>query len=52
MKPSKRPSGYKKLQCKYCVNVCDRVDLKAEKVTCSNCVQQLVDGKVLKERVN
>jgi len=52
MKPSRRPSGYKKLQCKYCTNVCDRVDLKVEKVTCSNCVQQLVDGKILKERVN
>lgn len=52
MKKSRVPSGYKKLQCKYCTNICDRVDSKVDKVTCSDCVQKLVDGKILKERVN
>ena len=50
MKKSKFPSGYKKLQCKYCNRICDRVDSKAEKITCWECTQRLVDGEILRER--
>jgi ribosomal protein S27E len=39
--------GFKKLQCKYCKNICDRVDAKATAVTCWKCTQQLVNGEKL-----
>lgn len=43
--PSKR--GFKKLQCKYCDNVCERVDSNATSVTCWKCTQRLVNGEKL-----
>ncbi len=49
MRPRSAPSpkGYKKLQCKYCENVCERVDEKADAVTCWKCTQKLVGGQQL-----
>ena len=47
MKKSKKstlPRGFKKLQCKYCDNVSDRVDAKATAITCWQCTQKLVAG--------
>jgi hypothetical protein len=44
------PRGYKKLQCKYCDTICDRVDVKATAITCSGCVQKLVNGMHLEVR--
>lgn len=44
------PRGYKKLQCKYCDNVCQRVDQKADAVTCFQCVSKLVNGHHLEIR--
>jgi len=49
-KNSKPPSGYKKLQCKYCDNVSDRVDVKATAITCWQCTQKLVGGQHLEIR--
>ena len=42
--------GYKKLQCKYCVNICERVDINADAITCSVCVQRMTEGVVLEPR--
>jgi hypothetical protein len=42
--------GYKKLQCKYCTNICERVDINADAITCSVCVQRMTEGKVLEPR--
>jgi len=42
--------GYKKLQCKYCDNICDRVDINADAITCSICVQKMTEGVVLEPR--
>jgi ribosomal protein S27E len=42
--------GFKRLQCKYCENVSERVDEKATAITCWECTQKLVDGKVLELR--
>jgi len=53
MKPSKSskpPKGYKKMQCKYCEEFCQRVDEKATAVTCEVCVSKLVNGHVLELR--
>ena len=50
MKKSKqvtRRSGFKKLACKYCSEICERVDEKADAITCSKCVIKLVNGEVL-----
>ena len=44
------PRGYKKLQCKYCDTICERVDEKATAITCSKCVQKLVNGLPLESR--
>jgi hypothetical protein len=44
------PRGYKKLQCKYCDTICDRVDVKSTAITCSGCVQKLVNGMHLEVR--
>ena len=46
-KSSLTPRGYKKMQCKYCDNVCQRVDSKATAVTCWECTSKLVAGKHL-----
>lgn len=48
-RPSKStpPRGFKKLACKYCGTVCNRVDVNATAVTCSSCVIKLVNGEVL-----
>jgi len=42
--------GYKKLQCKYCDTVCERVDINADAITCSSCVQRMTEGKILEPR--
>jgi len=53
MKKSKKsnvPRGFKKLQCKYCDNVSDRVDQNATAITCWQCTQKLVNGETLELR--
>ena len=42
--------GYKKLQCKYCDHVSDRVDNKADAITCFRCVSKLLHGEHLEVR--
>jgi hypothetical protein len=42
--------GFKRLQCKYCDHVCERVDEKADAVTCYKCVSKLVNGEHLEIR--
>ena len=42
--------GYKKLQCKYCDIICERVDINADAITCSVCCQRMTEGKVLEPR--
>ena len=42
--------GYKKMQCKYCDTICQRVDHKATAVTCWECTSKLVHGKHLEVR--
>jgi hypothetical protein len=49
-KSSKPPKGYKKMQCKYCEEICQRVDEKVTAVTCSICVSKLVSGQALELR--
>jgi ribosomal protein S27E len=49
-KSSPAPKGYKKMQCKYCEEICQRVDEKATAVTCSICVSKLVSGQTLELR--
>ena len=49
-KNSPAPKGFKKLQCKYCEEICQRVDEKATAVTCSLCVSKLVNGQQLEIR--
>jgi ribosomal protein S27E len=49
-KSTKPPKGYKKLQCKYCDNISDRVDEKATAITCWQCTQKLVGGQHLEVR--
>lgn len=44
------PKGYKQLQCKYCDNISDRVDVKADAITCWKCTQKLVGGQHLEVR--
>jgi hypothetical protein len=50
VKSSTSLRGFKKLQCKYCTNVPDRVDINATAVTCWKCTQQLVNGEKLEIR--
>lgn len=53
MKKTKRDSfakGFKKLQCKYCDTVCDRVDVNATAITCWKCTTKLVNGEILELR--
>ena len=42
--------GFKRLQCKYCDNVSERVDENATAVTCWQCTQRLVNGETLEIR--
>lgn len=49
-KPTQPPKGYKRLQCKYCDTVCERVDEKATAITCWECTSKLVNGHVLELR--
>ena len=41
------PRGFKKLACKYCGSICDRVDSKADAITCFRCVNKMLRGEVL-----
>ena len=52
MKPKSTPppKGYKRLQCKYCDAICQRVDEKATAVTCWQCTSKLVHGQHLELR--
>lgn len=43
-------TGFKKLQCKYCDTICERVDEQATAITCSICTSKLVNGQVLEVR--
>ena len=49
-KSSPVPKGYKKMQCKYCDIICERVDEKATAITCWQCTIKLVAGQVLEVR--
>ncbi len=49
-KEKNKVKGFKKLQCKYCDNVSDRVDENATAVTCWQCTQKLVNGETLELR--
>ena len=44
------PRGFKKLQCKYCDEICQKVDVNATAVTCFRCVSKLVNGQQLEIR--
>ena len=50
IKNSRQPRGYKKMQCKYCDNICQRVDNNATAITCFECTSKLVAGKHLEIR--
>jgi len=49
-KSSTAPRGFKKLQCKYCDDICQKVDINATAVTCFRCVSKLVNGQQLEIR--
>ncbi len=49
-KSSTMPKGFKKLQCKYCDEICQKVDVNVTAVTCYKCVSKLVNGQVLEIR--
>ncbi len=49
-KVTKSRSGYKKMQCKYCDRISERVDNNATGITCWKCTQDSVNGKVLELR--
>ena len=49
-KSAPNPRGFKKMQCKYCNNICERVDVNVTAVTCWKCTQKLVNGEVLEIR--
>jgi tRNA G26 N,N-dimethylase Trm1 len=44
MAAPKRALGFKKLACKECGKIVDKVDEKADKITCSDCVQKQLAG--------
>ena len=46
----KSKTAYKKLQCKYCDRISQRVDINAVAVTCWKCTHDLVNGKILELR--
>ena len=47
LKVTKKNSGYKKLQCKYCDRIVERVDVNAVKVTCWKCTSDSANGRLL-----
>jgi hypothetical protein len=47
LKVTKKNSGYKKLQCKYCDRIVERVNQDAVKVTCWKCTSDAVNGRLL-----
>jgi len=49
-KRSNKKSGFKKMQCKYCDRIVERVDIDATSVTCWKCTHDLVHGKALELR--
>ena len=42
--------AFKKLQCKYCDTICQRVDVNSTGVVCSICTSKLVAGHQLELR--
>lgn len=44
MATPKRALGFKQLACKECREIVDKVDEKADAITCSNCVQKGLAG--------
>lgn len=40
----KRSSGFKQLACRSCSAIVNKVDLEADSITCSNCVQKELNG--------
>lgn len=44
------PRGFKKMQCKYCDIVSERVDQNATAITCWKCTSKLVNGEILEVR--
>jgi len=46
-KVTKKNSGYKELQCKYCDRIVERVDINAVKVTCWKCTSDSANGRLL-----
>jgi ribosomal protein S27E len=46
-KTKSKNSNYKKLACKYCNNIVERVDDKSISVTCSKCTFKLCEGEYL-----
>jgi hypothetical protein len=40
----KRALGFKQLACKGCDTIVQKVDLEADSITCSNCVQKELNG--------
>lgn len=47
---TKKQTGFKEMQCKYCTNVVKRVDIETTAVTCSHCVHRLCEGDILEVR--
>jgi hypothetical protein len=46
----KRALGFKQLACKQCGNIVNKVDIQADAITCSDCVQlELMGGTRLNE---
>jgi hypothetical protein len=41
---TKRALGFKQLACKLCGTIVEKVDLKADAITCSKCVQRELNG--------
>ncbi|CAB4175062.1 hypothetical protein UFOVP1247_74 [uncultured Caudovirales phage] len=41
---SKRTLGFKQLACKQCRSIVDKVDISADAITCSDCVQRELNG--------
>jgi ribosomal protein S27E len=46
----KNVRGYKKMQCKYCERISERVDANATAVTCWKCTHRLCEGEKLELR--
>jgi hypothetical protein len=39
--------GFKKMKCKYCNDISDKVDIRATARTCWRCTAKLVNGQIL-----